>query len=84
MAQPPSSEGAKECSPRRKPWVRAQKESPAPEGRKKTQADNMSAAPLKIKISRNQLQQSPPFAKIAKDGPPAQAHQGNVDITYPP
>jgi hypothetical protein len=32
-------------------WVRAQKESPAPEGRKKTQSNNMSAASLKFKIS---------------------------------
>jgi hypothetical protein len=45
MAQRPSSEGAQERSPRRKPWGTSAKESPAPEGRKKTQAD----APLEFK-----------------------------------
>ncbi len=35
VTTPSPSEGAKECSPRRKPWVVRIKEDPAPKGRKK-------------------------------------------------
>jgi hypothetical protein len=56
MAQPPSSEGAQERSPQRKPWVRAQEKIPAPEGRKRTQSNKLSAAPLESESK--QLQES--------------------------
>jgi hypothetical protein len=34
-AELPSREAAKECSPRRKPWVHSQRNQQAPKGRKK-------------------------------------------------
>src|SRR6266496_1776513 len=54
--QIPSSEGAKECSPRRKPWVDWRKMARAPEGRKKPyQSANYAGRLIRAKIAPHLL-----------------------------